>query len=641
MGRNTQTLRMISQVTPPSLSEDLTHTGKNHKYRFRALILWPLALLLSILIAAFIFASAEEEEEHIEGDAQLTFQAMAQSYDSAVAQETEKLKAAAEIILQDDVLRAALAANNRTALLHHALPLFERLHNNHQVTHFYFHALNRVNLLRVHEPKRFGDKIDRFTLLQAEASGKVFAGLELGPLGTFTLRVVFPWHEHGRLIGYLELGEEIDHVIHRLYGNTGTNLFLTIDKRFLNRTEWERSMRLLGHNTDWNLLPSAVVIHRAAKSIPQPILNILEHRSGPNIQQLSLGKQQLWFSIMLLRDAAKHEVGHLMIMRDMTARIDSNRRNMLFLGSLSAGLGTLLLAFFYLLTGKVEKELESRRLRLIQQAHEREKFQLKYIGELEETHTALTQAKESAEQAGRAKSAFLSRVSHELRTPMNAILGFAQLMAGDKEDPLNPAQAENLGEILKAGWHLNALINDLLDLTRIDAGKLQLNMEATELGPLIQECEQLAAPMAANRHIHFLSDPGEYKFHSVNADPLRLKQVLLNLISNAIKYNQENGSITISCDLTNDNKMRILVKDTGKGIPPEKFDQLFTPFSRLDADKLEIEGDGIGLTISKQLIELMGGSIGATSEVGVGSTFWIDLQPANADAQQQQEALSL
>ena len=246
------------------------------------------------------------------------------------------------------------------------------------------------------------------------------------------------------------------------------------------------------------------------------------------------------------------------------------------------------------------------------------------------TEVELLRAMEVAERASRAKSEFLSRMSHELRTPLNAILGFAQLLESDPVEPLSASQNESVEQILQAGWHLLELINEVLDLSRIEAGKLQLSLESVDVADLAMECRNLLGPMAAQRGIAIVDRRDGTPLPRVYADRVRLKQVLLNLLSNAIKYNREQGAITLSYGEQPDHRLRLSVSDTGEGIPPERLDSLFESFNRLGAEDTEVEGTGIGLVITKRLVELMGGSIGVESQPGKGSTFWIDLVACSA-----------
>ncbi len=238
-------------------------------------------------------------------------------------------------------------------------------------------------------------------------------------------------------------------------------------------------------------------------------------------------------------------------------------------------------------------------------------------------------AQQEAIQASRAKSEFLSSMSHELRTPLNAILGFAQLLRDFSDAPLSDEQAANLEHILSASKHLLGLINDVLDLSRIEEGRLNLSVQSVELNHCIRDCVTLVRPLAVERDISIIDECGDTPGLRLKADPTRLKQILLNIISNAIKYNRDCGIVRVSAAAIERGMIRISVADTGPGIPNEKRGEVFRPFSRLGAEASAVEGTGIGLTISRQLVESMGGRLDFDSTLGEGSTFWIDVPSAD------------
>jgi len=258
---------------------------------------------------------------------------------------------------------------------------------------------------------------------------------------------------------------------------------------------------------------------------------------------------------------------------------------------------------------KAEIELIKHRQHLEEMVHERTK----------EIHTA----REEAERANKSKSDFLSHMSHELRTPMNAILGFGQLLTLN-DDGLNTIQKENVKEILDAGYHLLNLINEVLDLAKIESGKLEICIENVAIDSVIDESISLIKNQVKEKHLQ-LTDHISGHGHKVQADYNRLKQVLCNLFSNAIKYNRENGYIKLESQIIDKKRIRICMENSGEGLSNQDIEKLFTPFERLNA-KNNIEGTGIGLVITKHLVELMDGTMGVISTPGKGCTFWFELE---------------
>jgi signal transduction histidine kinase/CheY-like chemotaxis protein len=249
------------------------------------------------------------------------------------------------------------------------------------------------------------------------------------------------------------------------------------------------------------------------------------------------------------------------------------------------------------------------------------------ITERKRAEDAVRLAKEEAEQANRAKSAFLSRMSHELRTPLNAIIGFGQVL---ELDALDPGQEKAVAHILKAGRHLLKLINEILEISRIEAGRLDLSLEPVKLSEVIEEAHGLLLPLIQARSVTVERSPAGSSGCYMRADRQRLTQVVINLLSNAVKYNVTGGTVTLSCGEEAPGRLRLSVTDTGAGIPVEKQTRLFTPFDRLDAERTGIEGTGMGLALTKRLVEAMGGVIGMRSTAGQGSTFWFELDRAAA-----------
>lgn len=272
-----------------------------------------------------------------------------------------------------------------------------------------------------------------------------------------------------------------------------------------------------------------------------------------------------------------------------------------------------------------EKERRRAQEALVRANEELENRVKERTSSLVNANKKLLEAKEIAETANRHKSVFLSKMSHELRTPMNAILGFTQLLQMDDKNPLADYQRKNMENVSSAGNHLLKLINEVLDLSMIESGNLEMVIEPVDIIPIVDNVISISKCLADGQGVslEYEAIPDESCF--VEVDPLRFKQVVLNLISNAIKYNKPNGSVIVSFEKQEGGKMRIGVEDTGHGIDEDKHGKLFKPFERFDIDTDQIEGTGIGLTISKKIVEAMAGTIGFESVAGEGSFFYIDI----------------
>ncbi len=250
------------------------------------------------------------------------------------------------------------------------------------------------------------------------------------------------------------------------------------------------------------------------------------------------------------------------------------------------------------------------------------------IREANEVGEALIDAAKLLDQASRVKADFLSRMSHELRTPLNAILGFAQLMESGSPPP-TPSQKKSLDQILKAGWHLLELVDDVLNLALIESGKAMQSDESVSLAEIMFECQLMVEPHAIRNGVS-LTFPQFETPYFVHVDRSWIKQCLINLLSNAIKYNKPGGTVVVEYTLSTPNLIRIIVRDTGVGLTAQQFAQLFQPFNRLVRERGIEKGMGLSLVVTKQLVEQMGGTIGADSAVGAGSAFWIELNLAPA-----------
>jgi PAS domain S-box-containing protein len=696
-------------------------------------LLWPLSVTLVLLVTAATALLWYQQEQRLqEAIAQRIAEIPAQMQ-SIQNRDIAVMSALLEVITSNEELRAALLARDRERLLAHSQPLFETLRQEWGIAHFYFQDPERYNILRVQFPGKTGGRIDRYTTLEAERTGKTVGGLELGSFGIFILRVVRPVFVDGQLVGYVELGRAIDRILRELHRDPAVEVAVSLHKRDLSRERWETGVALLNGTAEWDRFPDDVLNYSSLNPLPSGLLEQHLHnydfkdygRMGFHTQA---GGRSWRMAFLPILDASGRDVGDMTVMLDITQTQVAFRRTITIAGTISAAVLGMLLIFLYRLLRRADRNLlaqqadlhrtealrkavfdtvldgiividERGRIELFNPAAERifgyqasemlgqnisrlmpepqraahdghmqrylcggaariigigrEERGLRKNGQVfpidlaisetqldgrklftgvvrdisvsKQAERELIEAREAAEAASRAKSEFLSSMSHELRTPMNAILGFSQLL---KEDTLGPDQAECVQEILHAGRHLLELINDVLDLSSIESGKITAKLDPVALRSLVESCLDTMRSLAAQRGIELSSQVT--CGCCVQTDPLRLRQVLLNLLGNAIKYNRENGKVWIECEALADGRTRISVCDNGIGISTEALPRLFQPFERVMNSYSGIEGAGIGLALSKRLMESMGGSIGVQSIDSCGSTFWIELPRVDA-----------
>ena len=698
-------------------------------------LLWPLSITLSLLMLAVGGLLWQQQEQRLHDAISMRIDEIPARLQSIQNRDIAVMNALLEMITSREELRAGLRARDRDRLYELTRDLFQTLQQEWGIAHFYFQDAERYNILRVQFPDKTGGRIDRFTTLEAERTGKTVGGIEIGTFGIFILRVVRPVFVDDVLIGYVELGRGIDEILRELHADPAVEVAVTIKKDLLDRDRWEMGRAMTGARGDWDLFPEEVLSYSSLESLPEPLLKhdqlSANLHSGDRSDYLSRHEDRDWrLAFVPMLDASGREAGDLVVMLDITDVQAGFHRTLLMaslVGVLVLVLGVLLL-FLYRLLRRADdqlfrKQADLHRTEALQQAvfstvvdgivviddqgciqlfnpaaetifgyrsgevlgknvsllmpeavrvaHDdyidryvqggeariigigREEqgrrkngclFPLELaisetrlgdrhlftgvvrdISARKKSEKELIAAREAAEAASRAKSEFLSSMSHELRTPMNAILGFGQFL---QEDALNEDQAQSVQEILHAGHHLLDLINDVLDLSSIEAGKLSANIEPIALRPMVENCLATMRSIAVQRGIELICNVS-CDCH-VQGDSRRLRQVLLNLLSNAIKYNHEGGRVWVDCEARKGDVSRITVRDSGIGIADQAMERLFQPFERLESVYSGIEGAGIGLALSKRLVEAMQGRIGASSTEGKGSHFWIELPRAVA-----------
>jgi len=573
--------------------------------RVRARILLPFTFVIlfvvgAFLVAAYLFEGREHEKNLTESAASVE-----RLFRQGLENDAAMMQAALSVIARDDNMKKAFISGNREALLKQAWPLFNNLRTNNRVSHFYFTDANRVNFLRVHKPDEYGDIIDRISTLRAAEAHVPSRGIELGPLGTFTLRVVLPWYDGDTLIGFLELGEEIDHITDEVHKTLGADLLVLVYERFLGFEEWETGKEMLGHNKDWPRFGNTVVVGRAMKKIPDELVKVLkqgDHDYKGHMQVEEDGKS-LYITILPLFDISKREVGDFVVVRDITGAQAVYRNAMFLTAFVSVLVGAIVFAIFYVILGKVEHDYRRQREIELQ------------LSRIDTEHQKVIQVEKLS-----AMGLMIGEIAHQLNNPLLGVLNMAQLAERNVNDP--ERTKELLGEIGRAGKDCHAFVKRMLDFTKISC----FDRKPTDMNMLIDETLSLFRQSAKKQHKVECELPVEALI--LDVDPVLIRHALFNLLSNAAHESPPDGTLTISLKETREPDDHTLgwclaVGDQGPGLSDEVKEKMFTPFFTTHA-----EGTGLGLPVVQHVAILHEGRINATNMEDGGALFalWLPAQ---------------
>ncbi len=570
-------------------------------------ILIPLGLTLLILLTVSIVSIYWLQRLHLNEEVERHLKEVEQLFHMKQDEEAKVLESQINLLQLDKNIQTAYLAKDKEALLRHTMPFFNTIQAKYQVTHFYFIEVDKVCFLRVHNPSRYGDIIDRFTLADAKHQNVPVYGIELGRFGTFTLRVVYPWRVNGKLIGYIELGKEIEHITQALKKIFQIELFFTINKSFLKRADWEEGLKMMGRTGNWALLQDAVIIDKTLLAIPKILKKSLVERFSSDSQSehlvtifhLSSGDRQYYAGLVPLIDAGHRKLGEIIVLNDVSEQEAALQSLARLLISISVIIGSLLFGFFYLLIARIESQLIK-------------------------AHDAMV-ANEKI------KDDFLANTSHELRTPLNGIIGIAESMIDGVTGTLAPQTCSNLAMIVASGRRLAYLVNDILDFSKLKQHEIVLQLKPVNLREMVETILMITQPLKGQKTLQLINtiDPN---LPPAYADEDRVQQILYNLIGNAIKFTAC-GRIEISTKTVGD-ELTINVSDSGIGIPADKLERIFEAFEQAEGSTARnYSGTGLGLAVTKQLVNLHHGKIWVESIQGVGSEFIFTLPIAEGESE--------
>jgi len=580
----------------------------------RGRIILPFSVALLIMLLGGVFAAYQISNFQIHDHVDDLKKSLYKALETYEHKEIEGLAGAMDLLLFDEGLHAAWKTQSRKQLYNYTVQFYKSLNKRHNITHFYFHKLDQGVFLRMHRPDRFGDTIKRLTLVQAVKTGKASIGREMGVLGSFVLRYVQPWYVEGKLVGYIELGKEVDHLIRKAASVLDVDLFLFIKKQFLVRSEWEKLHRK-GHHlhkveagqndySTWAAFPDVALTEHTA-SMPEfldKLINVQYMSSDPNLELYGdASGHELNGGFLRLNDMSGQVVGYMLFLLDVADVRKAFQKVIIGLALGGLFIALLILAFFYRYLGRIQENISHSQSRLKQEVSKHRQTE----EELQEINAEL--------------ESYSYSIAHDLRAPLRSIVSFSQIVKEDADDRLDNSDRDHLNRVISAGQYMSELIDDILELSRVTRSELKLSdVDASSLAQVILQRFMESHP---ERNIKLILANDMV----IHADHLLLERLLANLLGNAFKYTAIREQAIIEMGRKDGPGGAVFyIRDNGIGLDMKYVKNIFKPFQRLNSEE-RYSGSGVGLAIVHRIVTRHKGRVWVESELDKGTTVYFTL----------------
>lgn len=563
--------------------------------RIKAKFIGPLAFALVFIMCVFAMAVYGIETRIRDQDLAERSAAVANLFAQKLDKDTNLMMATMRAMMTNKVMESAFRGGDRLGLAEQGQTLFRTLRDEHRITHLYLMRPDLVNMYRFHNPQEFGDAIARVTLTQAKERQAAVYGLELGPMGTLTLRLVMPWFEGNALLGYLEIGEEIEHLIDEVQRSLSVDLLVLVDKRFLQREQWQRGQSMMKRAGDWERFSSHAALAQTSEQLPAALddQRLAELLAGRTAEIGDRGRS-LHLATLPFNDAGGTHIGDLVVIRDITELESTFQWSIVAVTLISLLAAGGVLGMFYLALGRVERDY--------QRQHDLEHQLLR----LDTEHRRILQMEKLS-----ALGTMVGGIAHQLNNPLVGVVNLAQLAEREVDDPARTR--ELLQEIRSAGEDCRAFVKRMLAFSKVSC----FESKPTPMAALIEDTVLLFR-QTENKHL-----PVEVKLPVepvvLTIDPILIRHALFNLLVNAAQATADEGAIVISL-AREDDPVRgmpgwsLAVSDHGRGMSPEVMDKVFVPFYTTRSD-----GTGLGLPVVQHVVLLHNGQVTMSSEPGHGT----------------------